>query len=261
MSQATLKERLQSGQPAIGCWLHLFSNIAAEVMAQAGYDIAMIDMEHGHGDPMDAIALMQAIKGHDCTPMARVPANDPVVIKRTLDAGVKGVMIPAVNSAAEARAAVAACRYPPEGIRGVAPVIVRAADYGANWQAYARDANDSLLVICQIESGSAVEAVEEIAAVEGVDLLFIGPFDLSANLGFLGQPDHPEVREKIGHVERVAKAAGKLLGAIPTPGRGFEQLIEAGYDLVLLDTDTALLRDSSRASLGRARALLEGRKG
>ena len=233
MGQATLKERLQAGRPAIGCWLHLFSNTAAEIMAQAGYDFAMIDMEHGPGDPMDAIALMQAIKGHDCTPLARVPSNDPVAIKRTLDAGVKGVMIPAVNSAEEAKAAVAACRYPPEGIRGVAPVIVRAADYGANWRDYARSANASLLVICQIESGPAVAAVERIAAVEGVDLLFVGPFDLSANLGFLGQPDHPEVLAKIAHVERAAKAAGKLLGAIPTPDRSLEQLLEAGYDLIL----------------------------
>ncbi|MEM7224013.1 MAG: aldolase/citrate lyase family protein [Pseudomonadota bacterium] len=260
MAQATLKARLRSGQPAVGCWLNLYSTMAAEIISQAGYDCAMIDMEHGQGDTIDAIALMQAIQGRDCTPYARVPSNDPVAIKRILDAGAQGVMVPAVNSAEEAAAAVAACRYPPEGIRGVAPVIVRAADYGADWQSYTAAANETILVICQIESGAAVAAVEEIAAVEGVDLLFVGPFDLSANLGFLGQPDHPEVRAEIARVEQAAKSAGKLLGAIPTPDRSLEALHQTGYDLILADADVALLRDGARASAKRALAAL-GRDG
>ena len=251
-----LKQRLIEGRPAIGCWLAMDSPIAAEIVGQAGYDCVMIDHEHGPGTIASAVALMQALGASGCAPYMRVPANDPVLIKRALDAGVAGVMIPAVNSKAEAAAAVAACRYPPRGVRGMAASIVRASNYGADWQDYVQRADDALLVICQIESGAAVDDVEAIAAVAGVDLLFIGPFDLSANLGYLGQPDHPDVRKRIAAVERAAKAAGKLLGAIPTPERSIEDLLAAGYNLILADADSLFLRDGARASVARFRDLM-----
>ena len=253
-----LKDRLGGAEPMLGCWLQLFSPIAAEIVAQAGYDCVMIDLEHGPGSVLDAVALMQAVQGRGCAPLLRVAANDPVEIKRVLDIGVAGVMIPVVDSQDEAAAAVAACRYPPEGIRGVAPIIVRAADYGADWRGYVERANRELLVICQIETGEAVGNVTEIAAVEGVDVLFIGPFDLSAALGHLGEPDHPEVLGAITDVERAAKAAGKRLAGIPTPGRTAEALFAAGYDLVLADFDVVLLRDAAHASLARLRAARDG---
>lgn len=250
-----LKQRLTQGRSAIGCWLQMDSPIAAEIVGQAGYDCVMIDHEHGPGDIGTAIALMQALGASGCTPCMRVPANDRVMIKRALDAGVAGVMVPAVNSKAEAEDAVASCRYPPRGARGMAAPVVRASDYGADWQSYAQGADDALLVICQIESAAAVVNVDEIAAVEGVDLLFVGPFDLSANLGYLGQPDHPDVRHRIDAVEQAAKAAGKLLGAIPTPERSIEDLLAAGYNLILADADSLFLRDAARASVERFRAL------
>ena len=248
-----LKRELLAGRPAFGCWLELFSPLAAEIVAQAGYDCVMIDLEHGPGSLMDAIALFHAVQGAGAAPLLRVPANDPVALKRALDIGPAGVMIPAVNARAEAEAAVAACRYAPRGVRGMAAPVVRASRYGADWQTYVQNAHETLLVICQIESRAAVEAVEEIAAVQGVDMLFVGPFDLSANVGHLGEPDHPEVRELIAAVERAAKAAGKLLGAIPTPGRGVEDLLAAGYDLLLPDMDSLMLRDAARAALARWR--------
>lgn len=248
-----LNSRLRSGSPAFGCWLEMVSSIAAEIVAQAGYDCVMIDREHGPGSVMDAIALMHAVQGRGCTPLMRVPANDPVDIKRSLDAGVAGVMIPAVDSKADAEAAIAACRYPPRGRRGMAASMVRASDYGADWRDYVKRADEALLVICQIESGAAVQNAAEIAAVDGVDMLFIGPFDLSANLGHLGEPDHGAVRSAIASVEEAAKAAGCLLGAIPTPGRSVEDLLAAGYDLILADADTMLLRDGARRSVARLR--------
>ncbi len=248
-----LKRDLRAGRPAFGCWLELFSPLAAEIVAQAGYDCVMIDLEHGPGGLMDAIALIHAVQGAGTAPLLRVPANDPVALKRALDIGLAGVMIPSVNARAEAEAAVAACRYPPRGMRGMAAPVVRASGYGADWKAYVQDADEALLVICQIESRPAVEAAAEIAAVEGVDMLFVGPFDLSASVGHLGAPDHPEVRELIAAVERAAKAAGKLLGGIPTPERGVEQLLTAGYDLLLPDMDSLMLRDAARAGLARCR--------
>jgi len=245
---------MKSGRPATGCWLSLFSPLAAEIVSQAGYDCVMIDLEHGPGSVLDAIGQMQAIQGRDCTALLRVPENSPVWLKKVLDAGVGGVMVPGVDSAAEAEAAVQACRYAPKGLRGMAATVVRASNYGADWQDYIGRVETDLLVICQIESQAAVEAAADIASVEGVDMIFVGPFDLSASLGYLGQPDHPEVRAAITAVETAAKAAGKLLGAIPTPARSAKELYDDGYDLVLADSDVVLLREAA----GRGcRALLD----
>ena len=159
----------------MGCWLHLFSPLAAEIMAQAGYDCVMIDLEHGAGTLMDAISLMHAVQGRDCAPLIRVPSNDPDWIKRALDTGAAGIMIPAIGSAAEAEAAVGACRYPPQGHRGMAPTIVRASGFGSDWRTYVETSAEDLLVICQVETGGAVAEAAGIAAIEGVDMLFIGP--------------------------------------------------------------------------------------
>jgi 2-keto-3-deoxy-L-rhamnonate aldolase RhmA len=238
---------MKGGAATGGCWLGLFSSIAAEIVAQAGYDCVMIDLEHGPGSILDAVPLMQAVKSSGCASLLRVPGNDPVWIKKALDVGVDGVMVPGVDSAAEAAAAVAACRYPPRGMRGMATAIVRASDYGAREREYLEAIDDDLLVICQVESPQAVDEVADIAAVDGLDMLFPGPMDLSTSLGYLGQPDHPEVAARIARVEAAAREAGKLLGGIPTPARPPAALFEAGYSLVLADFDLLMLRDGARA--------------
>ncbi|WP_193370531.1 HpcH/HpaI aldolase family protein [Pelagibius marinus] len=240
---------MQGGTAAFGYWTELFSPTATEIMAVAGYDCTMIDLEHGAADLGDAVAVMRALGGSGCTPLVRVPANDPAWIKRVLDAGARGVMVPAVNSAAEAEAAVAACHYPPRGFRGMAAPIVRAARYGDDWRGYVRDIAESLLVICQVETQEAVESVAEIVAVDRLDMVFVGPFDLSGSLGRLGEPDHPDVRAAISRVEQAAKAAGCLLGGIPTPERSPKALYEAGYDLVLADIDLVMLREGALAGV------------
>ena len=249
-----VKEAMRSGKAVNGCWINLFSPLAAEIVANAGYDSVLIDLEHGPGAVLDAISIMQAVQGQDCAALLRVPANDAVWLKRVLDAGVDGVMVPAVNDAEDAKAAVAACRYPPKGLRGMAATVVRASRFGMEWQDYTARAADELLIMCQVESAEAVENVSAIADVEGVDMLFIGPFDLSASLGFLGQPDHETVMASISRVEAAAKAAGKLLGGIPTPGRSAQALYDAGYHLVLADADVSLLRDAACASVEGLRA-------
>ncbi len=245
---------MRDGTAVFGYWTELFSPTATEIMAAAGYDCTMIDLEHGAADLGDAVAVMRALRGSGCTPLVRVPANDPAWIKRVLDVGAQGVMVPAVNSAAEAEAAVAACHYPPRGFRGMAAPIVRGARYGDDWQGYVRDIAESLLVICQVETQAAVENVAEIIAVDRLDMIFIGPFDLSGSLGHLGEPDHPDVRAAITRVEEAAKAAGCLLGGIPTPERTPKALYEAGYDLVLADIDLVMLREGALAGVSALEA-------
>ena len=232
------------------------SPIATEIIAGAGYDCLLIDLEHGPGTYTDAIHQLHAMNGSGCATLIRVPANDEVEIKKALDLGIDGIMIPAVDSVAEAEAAVAACRYPPKGRRGMAASMVRASGYGKDWRTYVAEADERLLRICQIESASALDAIEEIAAVEGIDLLFIGPSDLSANLGYIGEPDHPTVREAIDRIEVAAQSAGKLMGTIPTEGRGLEALIAAGHSLVLPDADSMFLRSSALSALVRWREAL-----
>jgi 2-keto-3-deoxy-L-rhamnonate aldolase RhmA len=254
-SETGLKARMQAGTPAIGAWLTLPSPSVAEIVAGAGYDLVMIDLEHGPAGPADAVALLQAVAGRGPAGFLRVPDNDPVWLKRALDTGIEGVMVPGVASAAEAERAVAGCRYPPRGHRGFAVGMVRASGYGRNVQGYLQEAEARLTVICQIESPQAVDRVEAIAAVEGVDMLFVGPHDLSAQMGFPGQPDHPEVRAAVDRVARAVKTEGKLLGGIATPERPDAELLAAGCDLILSDSDVALLRDAADARVAAARRL------
>lgn len=250
----SLKQRLLAGETIIGCWQMTASPIAAEILGQAGYDCCMIDMEHGPGSYLDALAAMQALSGTPCQPLIRVPFMSRVEIKRALDSGAVGVMAPSVNTAEEAREAAGACRYPPIGQRGVAATVVRGARYGKGWQEYMERSDREVLCICQIETAEAVENVEAIAAVEGVDTLFIGPMDLSADMGLLGQPDHPDVDEAMRRVAAAAKANGKTLGSILTPARDVKVLRDAGYTMILADADITLLRDGAAASLQRLRA-------
>jgi 2-keto-3-deoxy-L-rhamnonate aldolase RhmA len=248
-----LKERFRAGGHAYGAWVNSCSPIVVELMALAGYDCLMIDREHSPGDLLNAVNLLNAIRTTPTTALMRVPGHDPVELKRVLDIGVEGVMVPAVSSASEARAVVAACRYPPEGFRGIAIGVARGADYGFRSEEYKRHAFANLLLIVQIETVAAVEVVEEIAAVEGVDMLFIGPNDLSGNMGYFGQPDHPAMAEPIARIERAAKAAGKWLGGISTPARSTARLFELGYDLVLGPADLILLREAAAADVAANR--------
>jgi len=247
------KQRLLAGERCFGCWLHLCSPIAAEVLALAGYDAMVIDHEHGFGDLGGAVQIMQAMSATPASPILRVPWNDPVVLKRVLDIGPEGVMIPSVNSAAEARAAVAACLYPPDGIRGAAYGLVRASDYGMAAQDYLEGLQDDLLVICQIETPEAVDAIPEIAAVDGVDMLFIGPIDLSGSIGKLGQFGDSEVVALRERAEDAIKAAGKLLGGLAVPNLGIVDMASRGYDFITAASDIALLRDAALAQLAEMR--------
>ncbi len=250
-----LKQRLQAGEACFGFWCHLFSGIASELLAEVGFDCALIDLEHGAGSYLDAIAQMQAIKGAGCTPLIRVPSNEPVAVKRALDAGAAGIMIPAVSTRAEAEAAVAACRYPPQGIRGAAPGIIRATEFGLRAADYVERINEDLLVILQIETVRGVENIDAIASVAGVDVLFVGPMDLSADAGHFGKTDHPEVQALIERIEAAGARHGRALGSIIVPGRSAEALLAKGHRLILGHSDLDFLRDGATAALRHLRGL------
>ena len=256
MANLELKNKLGAQHPAFGCWIDMFSPIATEIVAQAGFDCLMIDLEHGPGSVLDAIGQMQAARAYGPKTYVRVSSNSSAKIKRVLDAGADGVMIPSVSTAEEARSAVSSCLYAPKGKRGVASTIVRGADYGVKAEEYLKTFNDQVLVICQIEDAEGVINAEEIANTEGVDMIFIGPSDLSADLGYPGETDHPVVMEAINKVESAVKSSGKLLGAIPTPKRNATQLFDAGYDMVLDGGDIGFVVKGAREKAASLRSLL-----
>lgn len=244
-----LKKKLLDGSPALSCWLHLTSPVAAEIMSLAGYDGAVIDLEHGPVDYLGATALMQAMSASSTSPIIRVPWNDPVEIKRALDTGVEGVMVPSVDTAEAAQAAVAACRYPPQGTRGAAYILNRASSYGLDQERYLRENTRELLVICQVESLDSVSNIEEIAAVDGIDMLFIGPLDLSGDTGKLGDFADPTFVDALARAEQVIVESDKLLGGIPRPDDSPLKMFARGYNLVVSSSDVMLLRDAALKDL------------
>jgi len=245
----SLKQRLVAGKKALGCWLGMASPIAAEMLALAGYDFLLIDNEHGPASLAESVGLLQAMSATPVTSVMRVPWNDPVYLKRALDIGVEGVMIPAIDTAEQAVQAVRACRYPPAGFRGSAYQVVRGASYGIGAPDYRETAADNLLIICQIESKQAVDNIEAIAAVDGIDMLLIGPNDLAGTIGRLGDLEHPDVMALVTRAERAIQASGKKLGSIAFAGRSFQQMFDHGYDLIAASTDMTLMREAALAEV------------
>jgi 2-keto-3-deoxy-L-rhamnonate aldolase RhmA len=248
-----LKQRLAAGGKVLGCWLEMADPIATEMLSLVGYDFLLIDNEHGPGTLYQALLQLQAMAASPTASVMRVPWNDPVYLKRALDIGVEGVMVPAIDTAEQATAAVRACRYPPLGSRGSAYQVVRGANYGIGADDYPRSAAENLLIVGQIESRTAVDNIEAIAAVDGIDVLFIGPNDLGGTIGRFGDLAHPELATLIEKAERAVKAAGKKLGGIPFGGLSARDLYERGYDMVLAATDVGLLRDAALADLKKHR--------
>jgi 2-keto-3-deoxy-L-rhamnonate aldolase RhmA len=251
------KHALKAGRATAGAWLSLCNGIAAEIMGDAGFDWLLIDMEHGHGDYQTLLGQLQALSGSRTTPIVRVQWNDPAVIKRVLDMGAHGVMIPLVGSRAEAEAAVRACKYPPEGIRGVAGGH-RAGGFGRLAADYWKRANTEILVIVQVETREAVAQIDGMLGVAGVDVAFIGPADLAAALGHLGDPKHPDVVDAIGRVETAAKRAGVALGTISRNWEEARTLYGRGYQMVTLCSDAGLVSQGAAAAVATFRKDIAG---
>ena len=248
-----LKQRLSSGENVLGCWTMLGNPQVVEILSLAGFDFLLLDQEHGLGDATILAAQLHAMSATPTVGVVRVPWNDHVYLKRVLDVGAEAVLIPSVDTAEEARAAVSACLYPTRGRRGTASSSVRASSYGMASD-YVATCADNLLIACQIESAKAVENIDEILAVEGIDMLFIGPFDLSATVGQMGNLKHPEVARLIAHAESRIKAAGRPMGTVPHPGCTWKDMFARGYQFVNAGSDVARLRDGALADVREFRA-------
>ena len=212
MKPNLLKNKLNEGKFCAGTWISLCSSIGAEVIGLVGFDWCLIDMEHGAGDYQTLVSQLQALEAAgDTTPIVRVQWNDPVVIKRVLDAGAYGVMVPGIKTVDEAKRAIAAIKYPPEGFRGIASV--RGAKYGVD-TTYLKEANSQMAMFLQIETTEAVENVEAILDLPGIDVCFIGPNDLAADMGHIGNLTHADVQAAIKKVEDAANARNIPLGTV-----------------------------------------------
>lgn len=234
------KRALAAGRRQIGFWLSLGSPAVAELLAGAGYDWVVVDTEHAPNDVADVIAQLRALEGGIASPVVRPAWNDPVLIKRLLDAGAQTLLVPFVRNAGEAAKAVAAMRYPPDGIRGVA-TITRAGRYGriAN---YLAKAHEELCLIVQLETRGSLAEIEAIAAVPGVDALFIGPSDLSADMGHLANPEHHDVQAAIADACARCARLGTPLGIFAPVEADSRRYLEMGVSFAVVGADAATLR-------------------
>lgn len=243
------KHLFSSGKSACGSWVSLASAVGADVMGHAGFDWLLIDMEHGSGDLQTLLVQVLAItSAGQSTPIVRVQSNDPVVIKRVLDVGAEGIMVPGIKTADEARKAVASTLYPPHGIRSVA--APRTSGYGMD-PAFLREANQNVAVFLQIETAAAVENIEDILDVPGIDVVFIGPNDLAADLGYLGQTEHPVVQAAFAKIEDAANRRGLALGSVTRSWEAAEKLLNRGYRAVSLMSDTSFILTNARMGIAK----------
>jgi 4-hydroxy-2-oxoheptanedioate aldolase len=234
------KQAIAAGQLQIGLWCSLCSNIAADVLRDAGFDWLLLDTEHSPNEIPDILSQLQACDGGAATPIVRPAWNDTVIIKRCLDLGAQTLLVPYIQNPDEAKRAVEAVRYPPGGVRGVA-VASRASRYGRVTD-YLKKANQEICLLVQVETRAAMADLEAIAAVEGVDGVFIGPSDLSASFGHIGNPAHPEVQKALEECVRRLKAVGKPAGILTGNDEEIRRYIGWGYTFVAVGSDVGLLR-------------------
>jgi 4-hydroxy-2-oxoheptanedioate aldolase len=245
MKANTFKRSLAEGRRPIGFWLSLGSPAVAEVVAGAGYDWVLVDTEHAPNELPDVIDQLRALEGGTASPVVRPAWNDAVLIKRLLDAGAQSLLVPFVRNAFEAAQAVAATRYPPQGIRGVA-TITRASRYGRVGD-YVHAAQDELCVVVQLETRGALEELEAIAAVPGVDALFVGPSDLAADMGHVGEPGHPDVQAAIADACARCARLGKPLGTFAPFEADARRYLEMGVQFAAVGNDAVVLRKGADA--------------
>ena len=252
---AALRAKLAAGGNAFGAWVTLHDPAVTEVLAGSGLDWVLVDTEHAPFSPESLANLVMAFEGTSAVSLIRVGWNDQVLIKTCLDLGFGGILVPQIGSVEEARRAVAACRYPPQGTRGFGPR--RAGHYGRTMDAYVRRANETILAGVQIESIRAVNDIENILAVEGVDFAFLGPMDLSASMGLLQTPDHPDVLQAMEQVIAAAVARNIPVG-VPLPSDAPLETVlawaEKGSRLVSLGLDLGFLALALQQTFDQARA-------
>jgi 2-keto-3-deoxy-L-rhamnonate aldolase RhmA len=240
------KERLRSGELLIGALVTLANSEVGEIFAEVGFQWLWLDMEHAPLDVAAAQHIVQTVAGV-CPVIIRVPVNDTTWIKRVLDTGCDGVIVPQVQSALDARQAVASCKYPPAGVRSVG--ISRAQKYGLGFQRYIDTANDDITVILQVEHVEGVNQIDAITAVPGVDAVVVGPYDLSASMGLIGQVGHDAVQQAVRKVIAACREKGLPVGAFAGDSQTARDYISGGCSLVALGIDTLYLSKAAKQAL------------
>ena len=230
-----------------GAWLNLGSSETAEIAALSGFDWVLIDHEHGSGDLKDLLHQLQALAGTPTAPIVRVPRIDATIFKQVLDLGPAGLMIPNVASAEQAREILRLAHIPPQGVRGAA-TSTRNSAYGLHYRRYLQEVNDNLLIVAQIESAEGLEQARDIAAVDGIDVLFVGPTDLGTALGLDGNPAEPRFRAVLERVAAAAAAHGKLAGSLVRDQEQAKAYRALGYRFIALGSDRSMVVKGMQAS-------------
>jgi 2,4-dihydroxyhept-2-ene-1,7-dioic acid aldolase len=236
----TFKAALQANRQQIGLWLSSANAYTAEIAASTGYDWLLLDGEHGPNDVPTLLSQLQAVAAYDSHPIVRPVNGDPALIKQILDIGAQTILVPMVDSAEDARKLVAAVHYPPRGIRGVGASIARAARWG-HIQDYLQHAEEQLCLLVQVESVRGLANLDEITLVDGVDGVFIGPADLSASMGHIGNSTHPEVQAAVEGAIRRVRELGKAAGILVTDAQAAKHYLACGANFVAIAVDTMLL--------------------
>ena len=244
-----LKQKIRRGEAVNGCWLNLGSSLTAEIVGLAGFDWVLIDLEHGAGNEKDVLAQLQALEHTDTAAIVRVESAQKQRIHRVLDVGAEGVMCPHINSMAQAEMVVNGLRYPPDGGRGVAK-MVRASNFGKNFTEYRSNANDNIVGIAQIETPEALQHLDEIAAVDGIDVLFIGPADLTMALGIFGQFDHPLFTDAINATVSAANRAGKATGILLFNPNDYNKYYDFGIRVIACGSDATFVAEGAATIAG-----------
>ncbi|TCL00472.1 2,4-dihydroxyhept-2-enedioate aldolase [Shimia isoporae] len=252
----TFKAALANNQPQIGCWMSFAEAYAAELMSTTGFDWLVIDGEHGPNDLRSIRDQLMVIDPSPSHAVVRVPYGQDWIIKQALDAGAQTLLVPLVDTADQARELVRACRYAPEGIRGMGGAGSRVTGFGAIPD-YVTTANDEICLLVQAESRLAIENLDEILAVEGVDGVFIGPADLSADMGYPGNSEADEVQDTIEAAIKKTRAAGKAAGILTLTLEGAKKHLEQGATFVAVGMDTLVLAKAARALSADAKAFLD----
>jgi 2-keto-3-deoxy-L-rhamnonate aldolase RhmA len=246
----TFRKRLRSGETLFGSLVTLPSAAVAEILAEVGFDWLFLDGEHGPFDTGDIVAMLQAV-GDRVACVVRVPGADEGPIKKILDQGAEGIIVPQVNTVEQAASVVRYARYSPSGSRGVG--LSRAQGYGLRFSEYLQTANERVAAIVQAEHARAVENIESIVKVEGIDAVLVGPYDLAASLGKMGQIDDPKVTDAIEHVTKTCQAAGIPLGYFGSSAAAIRPFMNRGYTLITASVDVLFLAGAARQLLGELR--------
>lgn len=248
-----LKAKLAHSEITIGSWITLGHPAIAEIMASAGFDWLVLDMEHSVLELSEVQTIIQVLDGKQCPVIVRLTSNHPDQIKRVMDAGATGVMVPMIKSAADARSAVDAMYYPPRGQRGVG--LARAQGFGASFQAYRQWLEQNAVIVVMIEHIDAVNAIDSILAVPGIDAYIIGPYDLSGSMGRPGDLNHPDVQTAISHILEAGKRAGKPGGihVIEPDPEALQQRIQSGFNFLGYSLDIRILDSVCRSHMQRIR--------